>query len=94
MRTVLSLLLALWLAAGAAQTMYKCVDDEKRVTYSNIACDRQDLQDAGPVADRTTTMPFAPAQKSDVLPTQKLSPPLEMPKPDARRDDAAEKLPK
>ena len=63
MRTVFSLLLALWSAAGAAQTMYKCVDDERRVTYSNIACDKQDLQDAGTVADRSTTMPFVPTQK-------------------------------
>ena len=94
MRTVYSLLLALWSAAGAAQTMYKCVDDERRVTYSNLTCAKQGLKDAGPVADRTTTMPFAPAQKSDVLPTQKLSPPLEMPKTDTRRDDAAEKRPK
>ena len=94
MRAVFSLFLALWSAAGAAQTMYKCVDDEKRVTYSNLTCAKQGLKDAGPVADRTTTMPFAPAQKSDVLPTKKLSPPLEMPKQDGRRDDATEKLPK
>jgi hypothetical protein len=57
-------LMSFWMAGSDAQTMYKCVDGQKRVTYSNIACEKQGLKDAGPVADRTTTMPFGPAQKA------------------------------
>ena len=64
MRTALIVLLFSWSAAGLAQsarstpTMYKCVDAQRRVTYSNITCEKQGLQDGGPVADRTTSMPF------------------------------------
>jgi uncharacterized protein DUF4124 len=60
MRAILVLLLPLWSAAALAQTMYKCVDNRQQVTYSNIVCDKQGLKDAGPVADRTTTMPLGP----------------------------------
>ncbi len=43
--------------------MYKCLDGQRRVTYSNIACDKQGLSDAGPVADRVTSMPFTAPPK-------------------------------
>ena len=46
--------------AGAAQTMFKCVDGRGGITYSNVACEKQGLKDAGPVADRTTTLSFPP----------------------------------
>ena len=78
----------LWAASGAAQTAvpttYKCMDERRQVTYSNITCQKQGLKDAGTVtADRVTTMPFnAPAKDSAPLPTQKLKPPVEMPKGD------------
>lgn len=63
MRVVGILLLGFWAAAGSAQTMYKCVDGQRRVTYSNISCEKQGLQDAGPIADRTTSMPFTSPPK-------------------------------
>jgi len=43
-------------------TMYKCVDRDKRVTYSNITCEKQGLVNSGVVVDRTMTLPIAPAQ--------------------------------
>jgi len=73
---MLLLLLSAWAPVGAAQTMYKCVDDRQRVTYSNVPCDKQGLKDGGAVADRVTTMPAGPVG----IPTQKLKPPVEMPK--------------
>jgi hypothetical protein len=77
MRAGFFLFLMLWATAATAQTMYKCVDERKQVTYSNITCEKQGLKDAGTVtADRVTTMPSGPAP----LPTQKLKPPVEMPK--------------
>ena len=73
-------LVACWAPGNAAQTMYKCVDDQRRVTYSNIACEKQGLKDADPVADRVTSMPFTappkPAPRADPV------------KPPAARDDA------
>lgn len=76
MRTGFFLVLMLWAAGAAAQT-YKCVDERQQVTYSNITCVKQGLKDVGTVtADRVTTMPSGPAP----LPTQKLKPPVEMPK--------------
>lgn len=63
MRLAGFLFLGLWAAASQAQTMYKCMDSQKRVTYSNITCEKQGLQDSGPVADRTTSMPFTPPPK-------------------------------
>ena len=63
MRVVGFLLLWFWAAAGLAQMMYKCVDGQHRVTYSNISCEKQGLQDAGPIAERTTSMPFTPPPK-------------------------------
>ena len=44
--------------------MYKCQDAQRRVTYSNITCEKQGLQDAGPVADRTTSLPFTEPPKA------------------------------
>jgi hypothetical protein len=60
MRVAWLLVLALWSAAGAAQTMYKCTDAQRRITYSNEACEKLGLKDAGKVPDRVTSMPFAP----------------------------------
>ena len=58
MRGALFAILALWAAHGAAQTTFKCIDEQKRVTYTNTPCDKQGLAGAGPVSDRTTTMQF------------------------------------
>ena len=68
MRLTIALLVSLLPAAALAQTTlpqtYKCVDERRQVTYSNVVCEKQGLRDAGPVADRTTTMPFTePARK-------------------------------
>ena len=60
MRALLLLLLCAWAPIGAAQTMYKCLDESRRITYSNVPCDKQGLKDGGAVADRTTTMPLGP----------------------------------
>jgi len=68
MRVMGFLLLGLWSAAGLAQTMYKCVDAQRRITYSNITCEKQGLKDAGPVADRTTSMPFTALPKPAAAP--------------------------
>jgi len=72
--------LACWAPSSAAQTMYKCLDAQRRITYSNLTCEKQGLKDAGPVADRVTSMPFAPAQKP--------APRAEPVKPPAARDEA------
>ena len=69
------LLLMLWAAAAAAQTTtYKCTDAQRRITYSNVPCEKQGLQDAGPIADRTTSIPFTapPKPAAGALPTVKL----------------------
>lgn len=63
MRGVLLLLLWLWSAAAAAQTMYKCTDAQRRITYSSEACEKQGLKDAGKIADRVTSMPFTAPPK-------------------------------
>ena len=63
MRVVGFLLCWFWAAAVLAQTMYKCVDGKRRVTYSNISCEKQGLQDAGSIADRTTSMLFTDPPK-------------------------------
>ena len=64
MRIVGFLLLWCWAAAGLAQTtMYKCTDANKRITYANETCEKQGLKDAGPVADRVTSMPFTETPK-------------------------------
>jgi hypothetical protein len=77
MRGAFFLVLMLWAAAGGAQTTYKCVNAQRAITYSNIPCEKQGLKDAGPVSDRTTTMPFVqPAQ-----PEQKAAPRKETSKP-------------
>ena len=44
MRGVFFLSIALWAAAGSAQTMYKCVDGQRKVTYSNVPCEKQGLK--------------------------------------------------
>ena len=63
MRGALFAILALWAAASAAQTMYKCTDAQRRITYSNEACEKQGLKDAGKIADRVTSMPFTSPPK-------------------------------
>jgi hypothetical protein len=52
------------------------MDERRQITYSNITCEKQGLRDGGPVADRTTSMPFTEPAKP---PTVKLSPPLTPP---------------
>jgi hypothetical protein len=73
MRAAILVLLWLWSAAAVAQTMYKCTDAQRRITYSNEACEKQGLKDAGQVADRVTTMPFTappqPAPRKDAAKT-------------------------
>lgn len=80
MRVASLLILSLWTAAVPAQAMYKCVDDRRQVTYSNIVCEKQGLKDAGPVAERTTSMPFAAPPKP--------APRAEPAKPPAAKDEA------
>jgi hypothetical protein len=75
MRFGFLLALALWTASASAQTtMYKCLDSNRRVTYSNETCAKQGLTDAGPVADRVTSMPFnvPPKPAAGALPTVKV----------------------
>ena len=79
MRGALFAILALWAAAGAAQTMYKCTDTRGRITYSNETCEKQGLKDAGIVADRVTSMPFTAPPKPAAG--------KEAAKPPASRDD-------
>jgi hypothetical protein len=62
-RTFLLALLAALPASALAQT-YKCIDEQKRITYSNTACDKQGLKDAGPVTDRVMTVPATEMPKS------------------------------
>jgi hypothetical protein len=70
-------LVAIWFAVFpvTAQTMFKCKDAGNRITYSNIPCDKQGLQEAGPVADRTTTMPLGPAPQAPQAPAKAGKPP-------------------
>jgi hypothetical protein len=89
MRTGLFLALVLWAASSAAQTMYKCLDANRRVTYSNETCAKQGLTDGGQVADRVTTMPFTQPPKpaaTGALPTVKVPVP---PADDARDGSTA-----
>lgn len=65
MRAAFLAILMLWTAHAAAQTTYKCTDAQRRVTYSNEACEKQGLRDAGPIADRVTSMPFAAPPKPE-----------------------------
>jgi hypothetical protein len=78
MRMALFAILACWSAVGMAQTMYKCLDVRQRVTYSSEPCEKLGLKDAGPVVDRTTTMPLGPTPGS-IKPAA--------PKPPAAKDD-------
>ena len=67
MRTAALALLALLSLQAQAQT-YKCVDAQKKITYSNTACDKQGLKDAGPVADRVMTVPAGETRKPAARP--------------------------
>jgi hypothetical protein len=59
MKAIALAVLGLLALPAAAQT-YKCVDPGGRVTYSNIACEKQGLANSGVVADRTSTIQAAP----------------------------------
>ncbi|HTP62895.1 MAG TPA: DUF4124 domain-containing protein [Burkholderiales bacterium] len=84
MRATFCLFLTLAPAAAGAQTLlYKCVDAQKAVTYSNITCEKQGLKDAGTVADRVTSMPFNAPPK----PAPRVEPAKEAGK-DAAKDPA------
>ncbi|MBI3372736.1 MAG: DUF4124 domain-containing protein [Betaproteobacteria bacterium] len=63
LRSGLGALLAAWSIAGASQTTFKCLDARGKITYSNISCATQGMKDAGPVADRTMTVPMAAPKK-------------------------------
>ena len=43
--------------------MYKCTDAQRRITYSSESCEKLGLNDAGPVANRVTSMPFTAPPK-------------------------------
>jgi hypothetical protein len=91
MRAFLVLLLACLPAVAGAQTMFKCLDAQKRVTYSNIPCDKQGLNTAGTVQDRVTSMPFTPPPKPAAAPSGTPGPGPAAPggaKPAAPRVDA------
>ncbi len=79
MRCCILLAMAMWTAPAAAQTMYKCLDGNRRVTYSNETCAKQGLTDAGQVADRVTTLPFTqpPKPAAGALPTVRVPVPAE-----------------
>ncbi len=59
----LGALLVAWSISATAQSTFKCRDARGRVTYSNISCATQGLKDAGPVADRTMTVPMGTPKK-------------------------------
>lgn len=59
----LAALFPLFALPAQAQTMFKCKDGRGQTTYSNETCAKQGLTDAGPVADRTTVMPFTAAPR-------------------------------
>ncbi len=63
--------------------MYKCLDGQRRVTYSNITCDKQGLSDAGPVAERVTSMPFVAPPKP-----KPAAPAMTTPAPPPAKSDA------
>src|SRR5262249_13675513 len=77
MRRVLLLISCAWPLAAPAQTVFKCLDERQRITYPNVAGDKQGLKDGGQVADRPTTLPL-PAQKP--APTPAAAPKAEPPK--------------
>jgi hypothetical protein len=79
MRLILGMILSFAPVVAGAQTMYKCLDSQRRVTYSNVSCEKQGLSDAGPVADRVTSMPFtAPPKPAAAAPAK---PPAEAAEP-------------
>ena len=55
---LLSLCSSAVLAQGS--TMYRCMDKDKRVTYSNVSCDKQGLTNSGVVVDRTSNVSMPP----------------------------------
>ncbi len=64
MRSALLVLVFIATAAlGAESQTYKCRDAAGALTYSNQTCEKQGLQDAGPVRDRLTTLPSVKAAK-------------------------------
>ncbi|MFY9317810.1 MAG: DUF4124 domain-containing protein [Burkholderiales bacterium] len=67
MHTILLFVFALLPVAALAQT-FKCIDAQKRVTYSNASCEKQGLTDAGPVADRIVTLPTVEVRKPATRP--------------------------
>ncbi|MGE5639523.1 MAG: DUF4124 domain-containing protein [Clostridia bacterium] len=81
MRLIAASLLAVLPLCASAQT-YKCKDGAGAVTYSNEACEKQGLKDAGKVRERLTTM------QSEPLPVKKLSPPREPEKKAPEKPDA------
>ena len=78
MRASLALLLSLLPAAVLGQTaptpMFKCLDERRQITYSNVACEKQGLRDGGVVADRTTVMPFTEPPKPKAAPGKPVAP--------------------
>ena len=87
MRLTFALLLSVLPAAAVAQSspttpmtpMFKCLDERRQVTYSNVACEKQGLRDGGQVADRTTVMPFTEPPKPKAAATGKPVAPGEPP---------------
>ncbi len=77
MRLLAASLLALLPFCAAAQT-YKCKDQAGAITYSNEACEKQGLKDAGKVRERLTTM------QNEPLPVRKLSPKPEKAEPEKK----------
>lgn len=95
MRGGFFLVLMVWSAAAAAQTMYKCLDGQRRVTYSNVSCEKQGLTDGGPVAERTTSMPFtAPPKPAPRTATGARAEPAERGAPAVRSEPIAPALSK
>jgi hypothetical protein len=78
MRASLALLVSLLPAAVLGQAaptpMFKCLDERRQVTYSNLACEKQGLRDGGVVADRTTVMPFTELPKPKAAPGKPVAP--------------------
>ncbi len=74
------------IAPVQAQTMYKCLDANRRVTYSNITCDKQGLNAAGTVEERVTSMPFTAPPKPAAAPVAAPAGAPAAPRPQAQGD--------